>query len=849
MTVIAAGIASVLVWQIVKVGSASAAHNEVTISQGAPVTPAQFNGDASRLQRPAQIPPKPVFEPKEPTGRNKKGGPAPAIPNATTNMPSTTVNFAGLDFNTWGAGHPPDTVGDVGAGFYMQAVNTSIGIWAKTGGAPLAAFTFNTLWSGAGTGTPCDTSNSGDPTVVYDPMADRYIVADFAWTDILNGPYYECIAVSKTGNPVTGGYWLYAVRADDALHPWLPDYPKMGVWPDGLYMTANMFDCLTPGCGSASYKEVRAYAFNLSDLESGAVLRSVVADLNSTSFFSLLPSNLRGAAPPSGRENLLVSESSSLFAFEVWKFHVVYGGPGSTFTGPTNVSQTNYTVGLPSVPSSGNNLDALEERMMMQNQYRNLGGTESLWVNHTVRTSSTGPNGIQWAQINVTGGTVNTTPVQQQIYGNVGADGLHRWMGSLAVDGQGNMALGYSTSKAGVNPDIRYNGRLASDPLNTLPQGEATLQVGGGSQVGSCGGTCTRWGDYSAMTVDPADDCTFWYTNEYYAVSGLNWQTRVGAFKFPSCGGPPPNVCSRAGSVLTVNVTAAVTIGRSGASFNVTGDGNPTPDCGGATVNNIDTVNVNGTGAGQTLTIDLSNGRFEPGLTPEGTGISEIEMNVDLGAGADSVVVNGSSLADKYRFGTTGSNLNADNDGDDLVLNGVEGLTVNGGVGNDVLSLEGALGTGSALNIPVVLNGGSNNDKLTGGTQNDVLNGGDGKDTCFALKTADGADICNGNLGIDTASYAKRLGAVTIDIGGGANDGTPGEGDTIASDVENLTGGKGGDTVKALVAGANTAKGGNGNDTIDVRDGVNSNGDTANGGLGTDTCLADTGDTKTACEG
>jgi hypothetical protein len=486
----------------------------------------------------------------------------------------------------------------------------------------------------------------------------------------------------------------------------------------------------------------------------------------------------------------------------------------------------------------------------MQNQYRNLGGTESLWVNHTVRTSSTGPNGIQWAQINVTGGTINTTPVQQQIYGNVGADGLHRWMGSLAVDGQGDMALGYSTSKAGVNPDIRYNGRLASDPLNTLPQGEATLQVGGGSQVGSCGGsTCTRWVDYSAMTVDPADDCTFWYTNEYYAVSGLDWQTRVGAFKFPSCGGPPPNVCSRAGSVLTVNVTAAVTIGRSGASFNVTGDGNPTPDCGGATVNNIDTVNVNGTGAGQTLTIDLSNGRFEPGLTPEGTGISEIEMNVDLGAGADSVVVNGSSLADKYRFGTTGSNLNADNDGDDLVLNGVEGLTVNGGVGNDVLSLEGALGTGSALNIPVVLNGGSNNDKLTGGTQNDVLNGGDGKDTCFALKTADGADICNGNLGIDTASYAKRLGAVTIDIGGGANDGTPGEGDTIASDVENLTGGKGGDTVKALVAGANTAKGGNGNDTIDVRDGVNSNGDTANGGLGTDTCLADTGDTKTACEG
>ena len=349
------------------------------------------------------------------------------------------------------------------------------------------------------------------------------------------------------------------------------------------------------------------------------------------------------------------------------------------------------------------------------------------------------------------------------------------------------------------------------------------------------------------MTVDP-DGCTFWYTNEYYAATGLNWQTRIGSFKFPSCGAPPGDVCSRAGSILTVNVTAAVTIGRSGASFNVTGDGNPDPGCGGATVNNIDTVNVNGTGADQALTIDLLNGRFEPGLTPEGSGLSEIEMNVSLGAGTDSVLVNGSNGADKYRFGTTGSDLNADLDGDDLVLNSVEALTVNGAGGNDQLTAEGAKGTGSTLNIPVVLNGGNNNDKLTGGTQNDVLNGGDGKDTCNALKIADGADICNGNTNIDTASYANRSGAVTIDIGGGANDGAPAEGDTIASDVENLTGGKGDDTVKALLAGANIAKGGKGNDSIDVRDGVNSNGDKADGGDGTDTCQADTGDTKVACE-
>jgi hypothetical protein len=146
---------------------------------------------------------------------------------------------------------------------------------------------------------------------------------------------------------------------------------------------------------------------------------------------------------------------------------------------------------------------------MMQAQYRNIGGTESLWVNHTVRTSSTGPVGIQWAQINVTGGTVSGTPAQQQIYGKPRQRRAASVDGSLAVDKDGNMAHGYSVSSSSVNPDIRYAGRLATDPLNTLPQGETTMlpRITRGSQSGSCGGTCTRWGDYSAMSVAP-DGCT-----------------------------------------------------------------------------------------------------------------------------------------------------------------------------------------------------------------------------------------------------------------------------------------------------------------------------------------------------
>src|SRR5262249_23492487 len=163
------------------------------------------------------------------------------------------------------------------------------------------------------------------------------------------------------------------VRTDDASHPWFNDYPKMGIWPDGLYMTANMFEGNT-------FREVRIWAFDRSDLESGATLRSVVADLSTTTYFSLLPSNLRGAVPPTGRENLLVSESQTAFAFQVFKFHVDYSGSGSTFTGPTNVNQTSYTVAAPTVPSPANSLDSLRERLMMQAQYRNIGGIESLWV-------------------------------------------------------------------------------------------------------------------------------------------------------------------------------------------------------------------------------------------------------------------------------------------------------------------------------------------------------------------------------------------------------------------------------------------------------------------------------------
>jgi hypothetical protein len=538
-------------------GASSAA--DPTISVGAPITPASIDLDVRNLPVvPANpLPQTPEYEPLPTKDQGPQPGPVPSIPAQAPDMPATIQNFDGMTHDLNGSGWPPDTNGDVGASFYIEAVNTSIGIYNKNGTPAAAPFTFTSLWSGAGTGTPCDTVHHGDPTVVYDPMGARFFVGDFSWTNIGSGPYYECIAVSKTANPVVGGWWLYAIPASDAGHPWLNDYPKMGIWPDGLYVTYNMFDCdATCSPGGSPFVEVRAQALSRTAMEAGSAAPPINADLNSTSYFTLAPSTMRNDTPPAGRENLLVSESQISFDWEVWKFHADFVTPGlSTFTGPTNVSQTSYTIAPPTVATPGNLLDTLRERVMVQNQYTDIAGAESLWVNHTVRTGlSPAPAGIQWAQINVTGGIVAAAPVQQQIYGNVGNDGLHRWMGSLAVDKAGNLALGYSAANSSSHPSIRYNGRLAGDVAGTLPQGEAILFSGTASQTNNCGaGACIRWGDYSGMTLDP-DGCTFWYTNEYY-LSGAavgDWHTRIGSFTFA------PNNCTTTPTVVSIARFAAV---------------------------------------------------------------------------------------------------------------------------------------------------------------------------------------------------------------------------------------------------------------------------------------------------
>ncbi|MEW6129645.1 MAG: C25 family cysteine peptidase [Acidobacteriota bacterium] len=525
-----------------------------------PVKPSEFNGDVrnlpsvpsgERLGRELEGP-----TPTKKAPENPPDVETPTIPLAP--MPSPTVNFAGLSFNSSviggqaGAGWPPDINGDVGSSHYIMAVNNAYAIYNKTG-TQLAAFTENSLWSGQGIGTPCAANNQGDPVVIYDQFADRWILTHFAFQVVgaaLVGPYYQCFAVSKTNDPVSGGWWFYAVRMDTGASGQPPinalaDYAKFGNWNDGcLYMGANMF-----GSNGNIYSGIAFASLNKSDMYSGATLRGALGFISGNTNFSVFPSNISGAKlpaslPPAGTPNYFVGESVTDFTFEVRKFTPGANCQGGTMSGITSVTQTAYNFNLPNVPqpNTTNTLDTVGDRIMQKVQYRRVGSAESLWVVHNVNVSGS-TNRIQWAQINVTGGTIVTTSVQQQIYAPDTT--LHRWMGSIAADNQGNMAVGYSTSN-GTSPNfpsIAYSGRLAGDPLNTLPQTEVQLVAGAGSQTNNCGGApCHRWGDYTAMSIDPVDDCTFWYTNMYYINqtngSSGNWNTRVGAFKFPGCTAP-----------------------------------------------------------------------------------------------------------------------------------------------------------------------------------------------------------------------------------------------------------------------------------------------------------------------
>ena len=474
--------------------------------------------------------------------------------SATTLLaPVTLNNFDGVGAGFTGpagtfsvASAPPDTNGDVGPNHYVQTVNTDFAIFNKSGTAVAGPMPINTLFSGFG--GLCETTNDGDPVVVYDPIADRWVISQFAVTgaDGSGVPFLQCVAVSQNADP-TGAYFRYSFP-----YASFDDYPKMGVWPDAYYITFNFFNGNTFAGG-----EVCAY--DRAKMLIGAAATQQCFSVG-TNFGGILPADLDGARqPPAGSPNYILGLGASANQLAFWKFHVDWTTTANTtLTGPTTLATAAFAeacAGGTCIAQSGTSqqLDSLADRLMFRLAYRNFGDHESLVTNHSVTAGSS--TGVRWYEIR----SPNATPTIFQ-QGTYAPDSAYRWMGSAAMDGSGGIGLGFSISSSSSVPGIRFTGRNASDAAGTMGQGEGTIQNGGGSQ----GTTLSRWGDYSNLAVDPTDDCTFWFTTEYLAASGtFNWHTRVGSFKLSGCGGAPPaNDFSISASPSSVTLTQ----GTSGTS-------------------------------------------------------------------------------------------------------------------------------------------------------------------------------------------------------------------------------------------------------------------------------------------
>ncbi|MGA7733758.1 MAG: S-layer homology domain-containing protein [Chloroflexia bacterium] len=434
-------------------------------------------------------------------------------------MPTPIVNFEGM-YNHNGF-IPPDTNGDIGRNQYVQTVNSTLEVYSRTGTSLYGPLNINELW--AGVGGLCYDLNAGDPVVLYDPMAGRWLISQFTGQ---SNPTHQCIAIS-TSEDATGAYYVYDFIVSPTTTAF-EDYPHFGVWPDAYYMTTNEFG--GPNFGGN-------YAFERDKMLRGDATAQMV-------YFGVLdggflPTDLDGDPPPAGSPNYFVNfpDNANL---NLYKFHVDWAVPSnSTFTGPTTIPVTPFDFDLCTgareqcidQPDTTARLEAIADRLMFRMAYRNMGTHEALVLMHTVDGNGAGLAGERWYELRAPNGAVSV--FQQGTYAP--ADGVHRWMGSIAMDRQGNIAMGFSASSTTVYPSVRYAGRLVTDPLGQFSQGEATLLAGTGSE--DYPGTA-RWGDYSSMSVDPVDECTFWYTNEYFARTGpRNWRTRIGSFRFPGCTG------------------------------------------------------------------------------------------------------------------------------------------------------------------------------------------------------------------------------------------------------------------------------------------------------------------------
>jgi len=404
-----------------------------------------------------------------------------------------------------------------------RLVFTGFTVYSKTGTKVKGPIATNSLWSTFG--GPCQTSNNGDGTVLYDQAAGRWVIQHHAVPT--GGPYLNCIAVSTTSD-ATGTYNLYGF----ALTLNFPDKPKLGVWPDGYYLSQDLLNPTTK-----SFVRSQSCGLDRSAMLAGTFAQSICFQ-GSISLPTFVPSVWEGLTPPPAGSPAYFWQLDQRPAFpnlmNAFQMHVDFVNPqNATFTGPIAVSLPPYKVLCPSFKPCVPQLDTTNlligwgDRFMYPVVYRNFGDHESVLLTHSVQigTVNNTYSGIRWYELR--------TPATPSIYqsGTFTPDTNYRWVPSIAMDQFGDIAMGYNVSSATTHPSLSYTGRIPSDPLGTM-ETEASIFAGAGSQQAAN----SNWSSYSSMTVDPVDDCTFWFTGQYYAVDSINhWSTRIASFKFPSC--------------------------------------------------------------------------------------------------------------------------------------------------------------------------------------------------------------------------------------------------------------------------------------------------------------------------
>jgi len=451
---------------------------------------------------------------------------------------------------------PPDTNIAVGPNHIVETVNLQYAVYSKSGALVAGPKSLSSLWTSLG--APCGTANKGsDPIVQYDKVADRWVITQMGST---SSPYSECIAVSQTGDP-TGAFFLYSFPFNSTLN----DYPKFGVWPtatNSAYLaTYNLFanGAVFTGGGLCAYDRSAMIAGSASPV---SICYTITGD------GGYLPSDLDGSTAPLDGTPGYFATFETLSSLRIYTLKPNFANPNASVLSQAtpDLVVTPFTEacgGGTCIPQAGTTqlLDSLGDRLMYRLAFRMFPDHEALVVNHSVGTGTT--VGVRWYELRAPVSSTGAFSVFQQ--GTFSpADGTYRWMGSAAMDQAGDIALGYSASSTSIHPAIRYTGRTPSDPAGTMGT-EASLIEGPGSQTGGL----SRWGDYTATRIDPSDDCTFWYANEYLTANGsFNWSTFIGAFKFTGCPAGPDFSISASPASQTVlqgnSTTYTVTVTPSG---------------------------------------------------------------------------------------------------------------------------------------------------------------------------------------------------------------------------------------------------------------------------------------------